>query len=531
MNQQERSLVDKWSLKIAQLWQKPILRQLMIVIPLVLLITYFYVFLASAGTFEVLGSRPDYYDRMAEGFRAGHLYILEQPKAALLAKADPFAQNNFFEDLWLWDASLYKGHYYLYWGPVPGLLMLAWKVLTGYTGVVSDQWPTVIYMTGRLVFGAGLILGLAKYMRVVPENWIVALAIAVFGLSGPIPFIVARPVIYEAALAAGQCFLYAGLLSCFLGITLQRQRSVLFVAASVLWGLAFGSRMTTIIAVPFIIVLTVYFVWYKLDRSVIHALKNALLLGLPVFAFVVAYGVYNYVRFDSPFEFGTRYQVTLQQFTTHRRFIAVNIYSYLFAPVKWTCSFPFVVGLTDRPPVKFIDWPPGYLTFEKVSGVLVMGGFCWLQFVPFGWGVRRCWRRLRSSTVPYYPSTPFVYYWAIGCSLGLILCLVPALGLWEASMRYSGDAIGGMVIAASVVAFVVIRRNADSGRTASKTRVRLLVLLLGLHSCFVGAFSGFSSYNEPFERYNPQLYRKLSEALSICPANTQTYPSATRGAH
>jgi hypothetical protein len=498
------------------LWREPRGRQLLLAVLVVLVISWFYAFLASAGTFETLLNRPGHYDRMCAGFQAGHLYIVEQPKAALLAKANPFAPENHAQNLWIWDASLYKGRYYEYWGPIPALLLLAWKALTGQTGVVTDQWPTVLYMAGRLFCGAGLLLGLAGRIRPHPPTWLVTLTIAVFGLSGPIPFIVARPRVYEASLAAGQFFLFAGLLACFVGLTRARRRSVMFAAASFLWGLAFGSRATTIVSIPFIIGATVYFVWLKQDRSWTAALKNALLLGLPVGVFVVAHGVYNYARFDSPFEFGVRFQTTLQPFSTHPRFIIPNIYSYLFAPVKWSCSFPFVTGQTDRPLSTLIDWPRGYKTFEKVAGILVMGGFGWLGLLPAGWAARRFWRRWRPAMVAPHPSLPLVHLWGIVCSLAVLVSMGPALGLWEASMRYSGDAIGGMVVIAAIVAFWLVRRSDDSGVLPLRALSRTLVLLLGLHSCFVGAFSGFSSYTDPFKHHNPTLYRQLSDALSLC---------------
>src|SRR4051812_27195293 len=118
------------------------------------LISVYYAFLASAGKFEDLPQQLSYYDRMCEGFRQGHLYVVEVPSPKLLSSPDPFDGSNF--PLWLWDASLYKGHYYLYWGPVPALMLLAFKVATGTHQVITDQWLTTLFMVGRLFAGAAL---------------------------------------------------------------------------------------------------------------------------------------------------------------------------------------------------------------------------------------------------------------------------------------------------------------------------------------------------------------------------------------
>ena len=516
MNSQNEVRLDRYWRATKRLWQTPLGKQLVVAIPIVLSLCYFYAFLASTGTFQMLPQRPDYYDRMAEGFRAGHLYIVELPNPRLLAKADPYAPENFFENLWLWDASLYKGHYYMYWGPVPGLLLLAWKVLTGYHGTVNDQWGTVIYTCGRLIAGTGLILGLAKHMQARPPTWLVAVAILMFGITSPIPFIVARPDVYEASLLAGQCFLFSGIWACFSGITNPRRRTLFFVTAGVMWGMAFGSRAPNIVPVPFIISATLYYLWTKQDRSVASVIRNALRLGLPFSAFVVAFGIYNYLRFDSPFEFGTKYHVSLQPFTFHFKYFVQNIYAYLFAPVKWSCSFPFVVGVKFRELPKFLTVPAGYMIFEKVAGILRMGGFLWLQLLFAVWAVEAFGKKLFSSSITRYKSTPYVHRWALVCSLSAIVGIFPALGLWEASMRYLGDIAGGMAIAASVAAFWLVRRSDDSPHPNAKLLARTLVIVLAMHSCFVGFFTAFAAFDEPFLRYNPTLYQRMGKALSVC---------------
>ena len=120
--------------------------------------------------------------------------------------------------IWLWDASLYKGRYYLYWGPVPALLLLLFKGIARYHGTIIDQWPTLLFMLGRLYAGAAIILRMSRYVRTRMPAWFVGLSILIFGLASPTPFIVARPHIYEACLAAGQCFLFWGLYAALCGI-------------------------------------------------------------------------------------------------------------------------------------------------------------------------------------------------------------------------------------------------------------------------------------------------------------------------
>jgi hypothetical protein len=96
-----------------------------------------YVFIITAGTFTTWPTWNANYNQLAEGFRAGHLHVISEPSPALLARPNPFDWSNF--NLWYLDASLYKRHYYLYWGPVPALLVLAFKVVARIKAEVGDQ--------------------------------------------------------------------------------------------------------------------------------------------------------------------------------------------------------------------------------------------------------------------------------------------------------------------------------------------------------------------------------------------------------
>ena len=82
--------------------------------------------------------------------------------------------------------------------------------------------------------------------------------------------------------------------------------------------------------------------------------------------------VYNFLRFDSPFEFGWHYQLTgtvkqtaTQQFSL--RFLWVNLRYYFLEPVRWSGHFPFVKTV-----VLPSSWPSGYIgTAESYGGIIL----------------------------------------------------------------------------------------------------------------------------------------------------------------
>ena len=492
----------------------PRLRMWLVVLPILGCLTFYYIFLATAGTYRNTTFSSNYYNHMSEGFRHGHLYIQETPSAALLAKPNPFDSSNF--SLWFWDASLYKGRYYLYWGPVPALLLLLFKGIARYHGTIIDQWPTLLFMLGRLYAGAAILLRLSHYVRTKMPAWFVGLSILIFGLASPTPFIVARPHIYEACLAAGQCFLFWGLYSALCGIINANRRVVLYLLAGILWALAIGSRVTSLIPVPLMVLTTLLFTWLRSDRAIRPVLRPMLAISVPVALAIGGYALYNYLRFESVFEFGLKYQVTLQRFFTSRQFIVPNIFSYLFAPVVWSCKFPFVISLTYRPLSSLITWPPGYQNFERVAGMFTTSYWTWLVVIPVWRILAAALRFIRKGAQVSPSALASIEVWLSFCSVALILSMWPALGLWEASMRYLDDALGGVLLLSIFAGLWLLRQSSKLKRLANRFGVRFVLLALGLLTCFVGAFSGIATYYDTFKQDNPALYASLEKSLSVC---------------
>ncbi|HEY2734115.1 MAG TPA: hypothetical protein VGI70_09020, partial [Polyangiales bacterium] len=345
---------------------------------LLLVFSSYYVFQGTLGTFRALGWNTSYYDLLARGFESGHLYVPIKPRHALLRQVDPYSSKH--EHLWLWDASLYAGHYYMYFGPTPALCLWAFKAITGYDARVFDQWLVLVFMLGRMFAGATLILSVANRRGVRQPTWVILLGVSVWALASPTPYVMARPVIYEAAIASGQCFLFSGLVAALWAVSQRRHRYLLLVVAGLCWTCAFASRGSLIPVVPLLVVLTTGSISWR-ERSWSSAWRSMFALGLPVGLGLVGYGLYNYERFDSPFEFGLTYQLTGRPFMNANEYLLPNIVSYAVANLKWSCAFPYVTLPVRRRRTHLIDWPSDYdigadWNGERVAGVLVATTFC-----------------------------------------------------------------------------------------------------------------------------------------------------------
>src|SRR4030042_2737920 len=101
------------------------------IVPPVIAVMVVVVWFSSAGKWPAWPKTSvyDYYGSLAAALQQGHLYLDDQPAPELLALQDPYRIGSRKGIPYLWDASLYEGRYYLYWGPVPALVLLPMQAL------------------------------------------------------------------------------------------------------------------------------------------------------------------------------------------------------------------------------------------------------------------------------------------------------------------------------------------------------------------------------------------------------------------
>jgi hypothetical protein len=482
-------------------------------------LSLYYAFVVTAGTFGVLGWNSDFYDALAEGFRAGHLYLKTVPAPELLARANPYAYSSDKDwDAWLWDASLYNGHFYIYWGPVPALLLWGIKAALGYAGTIHDQWLVLFFSLMRLYAGSALIMAFARAHNPTLPRWALYLALLVFGLASPTPFFLARPLVYEASIASGQGFLCLGLYLAYCGLQKRRDQTRWFVAAGSCLGCALASRASLIITAPLVVAATAFcaarpYSWRKL----LGALCS---IGTPVAISLALYALYNQLRFDAFYEFGLKYQLTGRRFETAARFFLPNLASYFGAAISWSCKFPFVRLPEHRQLSSLFSWPSDYdvgdaENGERVGGVLVATTVCWLWSV-WIWHAYS-WARLKYKSGVARVTLSQRELWLFLCACAVIASAAPASRLYLASMRYMEDAASGMLLGAIAAGFRLLRPSPDPrGAPTRRLLGPLLYGSLGLHTVVVGVCLGFTGYADTFRKENTALFRELERKLSVC---------------
>jgi hypothetical protein len=433
-----------------------------------------------------------YYNLQARAFQAGQLSLQIPPSAALLALADPYdpRQN---EGLRLHDAALYKGRYYLYYGPAPALLLFApFRMVTRLD--LPEPLALAILCSVGLLFSFLLLRALCvAYLPDTPP-WLLGACLPALAFGSITPFLLRRPQHYEVAIAAGYAFAFAGLYCFASAMTAPSVSKRRLALGSLLLGLAGGSRVPQLAALVVPCALTLYLAFRLEHAPLRHRLLTGAALWAPVGACVFLLGLYNNLRFDAWTDFGLRY--TLQGLISAREYkffdaerLPASLYYYLFVPPRFIRVFPFVVLQPDW----YVRPPAGYV-LERVAGILPMVPLLWILVISPAFP-SALWRRRRTL------------FGAAGLLLAVGCALILLFSFSAGTMRYEVDFATYLLVPALL--FWCAGLNALRGKPwAYRGAVTLFVLLLVATVSLNAAISVTGYYNN-LETASPESYRAL----------------------
>ncbi len=137
------------------------------------------------------------YVDLSEAFLRGRLSLLIEPSRELLSLQDPYdpEQN---KKLRLHDASLYRGHYYLYFGPAPVFTtFMPWRLITG--NPMPHNLAASIYAAGGFVFSVLLLMIIVRGTGLKVSYQAIMIALLLLGICNTVPLVLRRPFMYEVA--------------------------------------------------------------------------------------------------------------------------------------------------------------------------------------------------------------------------------------------------------------------------------------------------------------------------------------------
>lgn len=347
-------------------------------------ILLFYIWIPGSWVFNFHldhGGSGDYisHNHLAEAFLAGKLNLFRDPDPRLSLLLDPYEPSQTAPYKWH-DASVYKGKHYLYFGPVPTIVLyVPFKLLTQAT--MSDTFALLFFTFGIFIWNTLTLIHLKRlYFNNIPK-WLFLTAIIVLGLANSGTHTMHRHGgIYHINIASGCFFLSGGLYWIIRSIERNTFNIKHLALGGLFFGLACGSRPHLLLS-GLIILITLF--KFRKDSSHFNyqeKLYRFFALIIPFIVCLFLIGLYNYLRFNDFTEFGFKYQtgdLNVQRISPlDLDGFASNLYMYFFLPPSFNLDFPFF-----RPTFPNMTSIHKKFYVQPVFGILYGVPFLWLPLL------------------------------------------------------------------------------------------------------------------------------------------------------
>jgi hypothetical protein len=262
-----------------------------------------------------------------------YTYLL---KAFLAGKVNVLSPNTY-------DLALFKGNWYLYWGPAPLLIIYPFFLLLGANS--SDVIYTLIAGITNCIIFYFLIKEVQNYFRLRLSAFSKNIVLLSFAFCSPNFYLSLAGRIWHTNQIIAVLYLLIFLLFYF---KFLNTKNVYFLIISVIFlGLSWLSRTPLIFYIPLYSLLP--FLKYGKQKTMRLIKLFSIILLINLFL-LIGYFAYNFVRFENIFETGLQYQVRLNKFNlalAHNKFFSLdylthNLYYYYLNPPSFLPKYPFI---------------------------------------------------------------------------------------------------------------------------------------------------------------------------------------------
>lgn len=445
---------------------------------------------------ELVFRHHNQYDELAQAILQGKTYIDNNDVPQSLIDMDnPYdtvarsINSSITGDTYRWDVAYFNGHYYVYFGIVPLLIMYL-----PFRALFDAPFPSAVgIMVFAMIFALGVfkLLGLIceKHFKKISVGTYMLVTLAFVNCCGMM-FLVKRPDFYSVPIMTALAFLIWGIYFWIKGRDETKRKNFYLFVGSLFCALSVGCRPQTVLVCALALPL---FAGYFLKNKYILTKKgitNLIILAIPFV--IVASGImyYNYIRFGSPTDFGSSYNLTTND-VTRRGFdigrTGLGIFTYLFQPPQFTAVFPYIKS------VKIETNYIGKTIYELCFGGLITS----LPVLWFIFGLPKASKALKKEKLFSLVLTTL----AVG--LALVIADTQAGGLLQ---RYYCDFGFIFFLAAALVIFALL--NNENLKECNINLNSILFISTILSFVYTIALV-FSSADVTIDTQNPTLYAKI----------------------
>ena len=238
-------------------------------------------------------------------------------------------------------------------------------------------------------------------------------------------------------------------------------------------------------------------------------------LFIPLIAGAIIIGWYNWARFDSPLEFGLRYQITIFNLNKDANLVFEpgyffpNLYTYIFHPYEIITGFPFIQPtIVSNTLKKFGIVTSGFYHAGTVTGLLFSTPFLALGFVHLF-----SKNKIADEKNSFHYPQPYKFILLLfGGSFLLNFSII--LFYFYGQTRFLVDVISQITLLAIIGYWQIISRKLRLNSIQLKILFGLANFLLILTIC-TSMLLAFSSETSRFETLSPQFFERINEFLNI----------------
>ena len=288
------------------------------------------------------------YNMLAQSFANKKVDIDYEVGETLKNLKNPYDRNYRDKKLlenneeYLWDYAFYKNKYYVYFGVVPAIIAYYPFYMLTHTQLKNT---TYIFVCCILIVIAILLLLkelCEKYFKNISTLHFLLVSF-LFINSSYLLYAAKRPDLYNVPILSAIFFCILGLYFWFKSVNKEKLNLKFVFLGSLSMALVAGCR-------PQLLLSSLLSIFIFKDYIKEHKkIKDFLVFSIPYIIIGILLMYYNYIRFQSPFDFGANYNLTtndmrLRGFNLDRVFL--GIYYFLFANGRFSLVFPFINKIT-----------------------------------------------------------------------------------------------------------------------------------------------------------------------------------------
>lgn len=426
------------------------------------------------------------------------LYLLDEPSEDVLKLENPY--DNFTRDNtvtrdvdYKWDTALYKGHQYIYFGILPLLItFLPFYLLTHKylkISIVVFTFSVFIFILLKEI----LIKILQKYFDNIPFRCVV-LFLIILCSGSLILYANGIPRVYELVIIVGLYFVLQGIYFIIKSSESEDRKYLNIFLGCLCLALSVVCRPTDLIVslliVPYLLKLFIE----NVKNNKKNLVKLIVSVAIPYIVIGIALMWYNYIRFDSVFEFGAKYQLTIANMKDlgSRIFaIPVGIMCNLFNVPQFISSFPFIQNNNN------LGTFYGYYYIENMlGGLFFVSPICFAIFY-----ILKANRKSNNKELKIIMNSLAI--------VGFIIAILSVM-MAGSNQRYLID-YAWMFILCGILIFSIIYNSLKSSE--AKRIFSYVLCIMAIYTFLVSIAMGIVSEKSYMSKVSPEEYYKTKYVI------------------